>query len=72
MQRQVALEAQEEVLAVGVDGRHRPPGEALGPAIRAQARVWGEDLVGLAALEDRPDPARGVVDRVALGHRRPG
>ena len=65
---QAALEAQEEVLAVGVDRGASAAGEPLGPAVAAEARVRGGDLVGHVALEHRPDPARRVVDGVALGH----
>ena len=37
--RQAALEAQEQVLAVGVDAAHGAPGQALGPAVAREARV---------------------------------
>ena len=55
---EVALEAQEEVLAVGVDRAHRAPGQPLGPAVAPEARVRRGDLVGHVALEHRPDAAR--------------
>ena len=42
---QVALEAQEEALAVDVHRAHRAPAETLGPAVAAEARVRGGDLV---------------------------
>ena len=66
---EVALEAQEQVLAVGVDRLDRAAGQPLGPAVQREARVRRAQLVGHAAGQDRPDPVRGVVDRVALGHR---
>ena len=66
--RQAALEAQEEVLAVGVDRAHRAAREALGPAVAREARVRRLERVGHVALEHRADAVRGVVDRVALGH----
>ena len=66
--RQPALEAQEEVLAVRVDRAHRLAGEPLGPAVAAEARVQRLERVGHVALEHGPDAVRGVVDRVALGH----
>ena len=65
---QVALEADEEVLAVDVDRAHRAPAQALGPAVAAEARVRRRDLVRHAALQDRPDAACRVVDGVALRH----
>jgi len=65
--RQVALEAQEEMLAVHVDGAHSAARQALRPAIAAEAGVRRRQLRDLA-FDDRPDAARGVVDRVALGH----
>ena len=71
--REVALEAQEEVLAVGVDGRDRAAGELLGPALAAQARA------AACAISSGTRPSRTgrmrsrrVVDRVALGHRCSG
>ena len=57
---EVALEAQEQVLAVGVDRVHRAPGQPLGPAVGAEARVRRADLVRHAALEHGPDPARAA------------
>ena len=51
---------------------HRAAGQPLGPAVGAEARVRRRELVGHVALEHRPDPVRGVVDRVALGHRLSG
>ena len=66
--REAAVEAHEEVLAVGVDARDRAAGELVGPALAAQARARVRDL-GHEALDERADAARGVVDRVALGHR---
>ena len=65
----VALEAQEQVLAVGVDGLDRAPGQLLGPAVGPEAGVGRGQLVRDPAVQDRADPVRGVMDRVALGHR---
>ena len=65
---EVALEADEQMLAVGVDRVDPAPGEAGGPAVLAEARMRRRDLVRDAAGEHRADPVRGVVDRVALGH----
>ena len=67
VQGQVVLEAQEQVLAVRVDGAHRAPGEALGPMV---ARVPGlrRDDLGNLADQHRAHPVGGVVDGVALGH----
>jgi hypothetical protein len=67
--RQVALEAQEQVLAVRVDRRDRTAGEPLLPARGAEARVRRAHLVGHMTREDGPDAVRRVVDRVAFGHR---
>ena len=44
-----------------------PARELVGPALAAQAGVEVRDL-RREALDERPDAARGVVDRVALGH----
>ena len=68
MQRQVALEVQEQVLAARVHGRHGAAGEPLGPALGLQARRRGEDLVGDAPREDGRDTPGRVMDGVALGH----
>ena len=56
--RQPALEAQEQVLAVGVDRAHRAAGQPLGPAVAAEARVRRRQLVRDVALEHRPDAVR--------------
>jgi hypothetical protein len=66
--REVALEAQEQVLAVRVDGADRAAREPLRPAVAPEARVRRRDLVGHVALQDRPDAVGRVVDRVAFGH----
>ena len=69
VQREVSLEAHEQVLAVGIDRAHRAPREPLRPAVERVARVRREDLLGNATREHRADARRGVVNRVALGHR---
>ena len=68
VQRQVALEADEQVLAVGVHAAHGAARQALGPAVGAVARVRGLDRLDLGAHKRGADASRGVVDRVALGH----
>ena len=68
VQRQAALEAQEEVLAEGVHARDGAAGEALGPAVARGARMRRADRVRHVALEHRADPVRRVVDGVAFGH----
>ena len=52
VQHQVAFEAQEQMLTVGVDAIHRSPAQPLGPAVQRVTRVRSRDL------RDRP-PARG-------------
>ena len=68
MDREVAFEAQEQVLAVGVDGADGSPGQPLRPAVQAVARVRRLDRADLVADERMADALRGMVDRVALGH----
>ena len=71
VEHQLALEVQEQVLAVRLDARDRAAGEALGPAVRANGAAAGcSDLVRHAALQHRADPVRAPRDRVALRHRR--
>ena len=67
---EATFEAQQQVLAHGVDGVHPSPREALRPAVAAEARVRRRDLVGDMAGEHGADASRGVVDGVALRHRR--
>ena len=64
-----ALEAQEQVLAVGVHGPHGAAGEPLLPARPAEAGMRSADLVRHVAGQHGADAVRGVVDRVALWHR---
>ena len=66
--RQTAVEADEEVLAVGIDRGDGASRQSLLPARAAEARMWRAHLIGHLARQDRPDPVRRVVDRVALGH----
>ena len=68
VQREIALEAQEQMLAVGADLRDRAAGQTLGPAIHRVAALRSADLVGHLTLEHRPDPLGRVGDRVSLGH----
>ncbi len=72
VERQVALEAQEEVLAVRVDAEHAPPCQPLGPAVGGVARVRRADLVRHLALQHRADPSRGAQNRVPFGHPTKG
>ena len=65
-----ALEAQEQVLADRLDELDAAAGEALGPAVAAEARVRRLDRVGDVAGEHGADAQRRVVERVALRHRR--
>ena len=59
---QAALEAQEQVLAVGVDRGHRAAGQPLGPAVAPEARV----------RRRRARPARGPPAPAGSGSRRGG
>ncbi len=68
MDHEVALEAQEQVLAVGVDRAHRATGQPLGPAVAPESRMRRGDQVGHVTLDDRADPLGRVVDGVAFGH----
>ena len=68
MEREPALEAQEQVLSVGVDARDRAAGEPLRPAVERVTRMGGPDLVRDVTLEHRPDAVGRVGDRVALRH----
>ena len=53
VQHEVALEAQEQVLAVGVDAARPRARQPVGPAIERMPRLRGQDLVGHPALEHR-------------------
>jgi hypothetical protein len=66
--QQSAFEAQEQVLAVGVDAGDGAAFEAFRPAVAPEARVRRLDRVRDPAFEDGPDPVGGVVDGVALRH----
>ena len=68
--RQPALEAQEQVLAVGVDGAHGAARQPLGPAVarRSAGAAWPSSSGTWPSSTGRIRLAR-VVDRVALGHR---
>ena len=66
---EAALEAQEQVLAVGVDRAHRAARPGARASGRAAKRGCGvRELVGHVALEHRADAVGRVVDRVAFGH----
>src|SRR6185437_217295 len=68
VEREPALEAQEQVLAVSVDGAERAPGQLLRPTVAAMARLRHRDPLRRAPPERRPDAVGRAVDRVALGH----
>src|SRR4029077_15454082 len=68
MDREPALEAHHQVLAVRVDGADLAPRELLGPAILAEARMRRGDRLDLAVDQSRADAVRRSTDRVALGH----
>jgi hypothetical protein len=63
---QPAFPTQEQVLAVGVDRRNCPAGEAFGPAVQGVARLRRANLVGDAPLEQRADAPRCMVNGVAF------
>jgi glycerol-3-phosphate dehydrogenase (NAD(P)+) len=65
---QPAVEAQEQVLAVGVHRADLPTRQSRRPAIETVARLGREDLLRQAPAEHRCDASRRVVDRVALWH----
>ena len=68
MEREIAVEAKEEVLAVRVHRPHRAALEAFRPAIHRMALLRGLDRDDLPAEEYRAHPVRGGVDRVSLRH----
>ena len=68
VQRQVALEADEQVLAVGVHRPHAAVGQLLAPALAAGTRVRRLERADLPPGQRRSHPLGGVVDRVPLGH----
>lgn len=68
VQREAAVEAQEQVLAACVDRAHRATRQPLWPAVVLVARMRRDDLLRDLPLEHRADARCGVVDGVALGH----
>ena len=70
MEGEIALEAQEEMLPVGVDRSHCATGEALRPAVECVARLRSLDRADRAAHERGPDAPGRMADGVSLGHRR--
>jgi hypothetical protein len=68
MQRQVAVEAQEQVLAPRVHGVDRAAREPLGPAVHRVTALRRLDRLDRLADEGGADAPRGRVDRVALRH----
>src|ERR1700733_91822 len=71
VEHDVALETEEQVLAVGIDAHDRATCQPLGPAVERVAGLWRLDLIGYAPLEDGANPVGRVGDRVALGHYAP-
>ena len=70
VQRQVALEADEQVLAARVDRAHGPPGRAArasGPSRVARLRRLDREIC-LPTSARADAPRARIVDRVALGH----
>jgi hypothetical protein len=65
---EVAVEADEEVLAAGVDAPHGAATEALRPAVQGVAALRRLDLDDRLADQRSTDPPRGPVDGIALGH----
>ena len=65
-QRDAALEAEEEVLADGVDGLEALSVETLGDVLHRRARVRRLDREPLA--DEHLQPPRGARERIALGH----
>ena len=68
VERELALEADEEMLPARIDGAHRTAAQPLRPAVERVARLRGLDLLDLTADERRSDAPRRRVNRVALGH----
>jgi len=66
VQREVSLEANQQVLAARLHLGNGASDQPLGPAIEAVARVWREDLIRRAAGEHRADTPSRMMDRVAL------
>src|SRR5205823_14003726 len=66
-QDDAAVESQQQVLAVRVDGFESPPVELRGVDRRLSARMRGLDLDALA--DERLQPASGAMDRGAFGHQ---
>ena len=69
---QVALEADEQVLALRVHRAHGAPAQPLGPAVAREPRVRRLDRLDLP-VDSAPRMRLGrAVDRVALGHAAEG
>ena len=56
VEHQVALEAQEQVLAVGVDAPDPAAIQTLGPAVERMTGVGRADLVRDASFQHRANP----------------
>ena len=72
VERQVAVEAYEQVFALRVHGAHGASAQALGPAVALEAPVRRLDRRDLLADQRGANPLGRGVDRVALGHASEG
>jgi hypothetical protein len=68
MQHQLAVEVQEQVLAMSLDLGDGPALEPRRPTIERVARMWGLDRVRDHSLQDGANPVGRPGDRVPLGH----
>jgi hypothetical protein len=68
VERQVAFEAEKEVLAMCVDAAHTLPGKPVRPAIHRMSRLWRLYRDDLLPDQGCADPPGGRVDRVPLRH----
>ena len=68
VEREVTVEAQEQMLAVGVHGPHGAAAQPLGPAVHGVPALRSLDLLDRASHQSRADAVGRVVDRVAFGH----
>jgi hypothetical protein len=68
VQSEIALEADQQVLAARTRAANRATRESLRPTVGLVARLRGEDLIGHMTRERRIDAPSCMVDGVALGH----
>ena len=72
VQHELALEVDEQMLAVGMHALDRAAGQPRGPTVGAVARLGRADQLRHGAFEHRADAVGRVMDRVAFGHQRVG